>query len=243
MPRVASFPTISSLDLYSEETNASTNVGALYLTDDGKMFRYALAGGTTLVNGHLLQAPAEDTAFSHMAVQAAAAIGATTIAVTLGGTSTTANLFNGGVLVIDAGASQLGQVFTIVSHDVATNGTTCNFQVLEKVQVALTTSGFATVKQNPYMSVIDQPTTHTGVAVGGAVHAITTLKYGYIQTHGVGAALSDATVTAATTMGLSPSVTTAGTVTKHVNQDQYVGRSLVAVNVSARVYPMFWQLD
>lgn len=242
MPRVSPFPTISSIDLYKDEANASTNVGQLYLTDDGRKFRYVKGGGVDLVNGNLLQASAEDTQFNNMAVQAAAAVGATTIAITLGSTATTANLFNGGVLTIDT-TPGLGQVFTIVSHDVATGAATCNFVVLEPVQVALTTSSKVTVRANPYMNVIQQPTTHTAAAVGGAVHIIPTTKFGFIQSGGMGGALTDATVTAATTMGLSPSVSTAGCVTKHVNQDQYIGRSLVAVNVSARVMPVVWQID
>jgi uncharacterized protein YdeI (BOF family) len=242
MPRSSSFGIITGVDFYSEETNPSVNVGSLQWSDDGRAFRYVLAGGSSLVKGNLLQATAEDTQFDEMAVQAAAAVGATTIAVTLGSTATTASLFVGGFMTITT-TPGLGQTFTILAHDVAAGAATCNFTVLEPVQTALTTSSKATVRKNPYSGVIQQPTTHTAMAVGFATRAVTNAKYGWIQTHGITAGLSDATVTAAATMGLSPSVTTAGCVTKHVNQDQYVGRSLVAVNVSAKTFPVFAQLD
>lgn len=242
MPLVAPFPQITSLDLYKTESNPSTNVGQLAATTDGRMFRYVKAGGVTTVRGNLLQSPANDSNFKDMSVQAAVAVGATTIPVTLGGTSTTAGQFVGGTLVISV-TPGIGQVFTIVSHDVATNGTTCNFNVLEPVQVALTTSSKATTQLNPYMGVIAQPTTSTGMAVGGSVTAITNAQYGWIQTHGMGGALSDATVTSAAAFALSPSVTTAGTVTKAVTLQQVVGQSMVMVTVSAQVEPIFWLID
>lgn len=245
MPRVSSLPLITSLDLFKYESNPSTNVGQLAMTDDGRMFRYVKAGGSALVRGNLIQESATDTNFKDMAVQAAVAVGGTTIPVTLGGTAVTANQFNGGLLVISSGSAMLGQVFTITSHDVQTSTSgTCNFNVQEQVQVALTTSATATVIANPYTAVIQFPaTTATGLAVGGAVSPIPANNYGWIQTHGMGTALGDSTASTAAAMSLSPSTATAGAVTKGITLQQVVGVSMYVATVSAKNEPVFWTLD
>lgn len=239
MPKTSAFPLITSTDVYKTESNPSTSLGAKVMTQDGRFFRYAKAGASDLVIGNLIQAPAEVTNFKDMAVQAAAAIGATTIAVTLGGTSTTAGQFNQGFLVVSV-TPGIGFISRIQTHDVATNGTTCNFTVEDPIPAALTTSSKVSVVKNPYDSVIQMPTTHSGAAAGAAVSVIKASTYGWLQVEGVGAALSDATVTAAATMGLSASVTTAGCVTKLVTADAQVAESLYTVSVSAEVQPVNW---
>lgn len=242
MPRSSAPALITGTDFYSEETNPSTNIGALAWTDDGRAFRYVLAGASALVAGDLQQTQAEDTNFNQMAVQAAAAVGVKEISITLGSTATTANLFDGGILTIDT-APGLGQVFTILSHEVKDAAATCKFTVLEPVMVALTTSSKATVRANPFKKVIIFPTTSTGMPVGGAIKAITAAKYGWIQSHGMGGALSDATVTANDAQGLAPSAGTAGAVTQVVAAGTEVGRSLALATISAAVTPIFWTLD
>lgn len=246
MPRVTGFPTIASMDVYTDSSTVSTQgsiLGQVFACDDGRMFRYVKNGGVAMVKGNLQQAPANDNNFKDMAVQAAVAVNATTIPVTLGGSAVTANQFVGGMLIISV-TPGIGQAFTILSHDVqATTNGTCNFQVLEAVQTALTTSSKATVQLSPWNGIIVQPTASTGIAVGGAVHAIPLSSYGFIQTYGPGCALSDATVSAATTFALSPSVTTAGCVTKAVSLQQVVGWSMVMVNVSAENEPVFWSIE
>lgn len=250
MPQSAGFTTLSSNTLYDQfSTPVEHKLGQLFFSQIGQGYRFALAGASNLVIGNVIQSSAEDTNFKHMAIQAAVATtvspsinGGYPIPITLGGTSTsTTSDFAGGTLSIDAGASQLGQTFTIIGNDVATNGTTCNFYVAEPPQVALTTSGFATAYHSPYWKVIQMPTAHTGIAVGGAVSAIVAAQYGFLQVLGPGSVLSDATVTAAATMGMSASVTTAGCATLAVNQDAQIGVSLSTVSVSARTGGIFWR--
>src|SRR6266851_4484826 len=160
MPQSAVTSILSATQFYSfTSVQGPENLGELHFSQLGQGFRYVKAGGTTLVIGHLQQAPAQLTNFKDMAVQAAVATsvapsgaGGYPIPVTLGASSTTANQFNGGQLTISV-TPGIGQSFTIVTHDVATNATTCNFYVLEQPLVALTTSSKASVVANLYNGV------------------------------------------------------------------------------------------
>jgi len=238
---LAGYSQIAPASLYTSSSVKQAALGQLFQTADGRKFRYAKAGGTALVVGNLLQTAATSTDFSSMAVQAAAAVGSKTISITLGSTATTANLFDGGMLVISK-VGGIGQSFTIRSHEVAASGT-CAFEVEEEVRVALTTSSKATVVKNPYDAVIVHPTTSTGKSVGVAVYPIAAGEYGWIQTGGLGAALGDATASAAAAQGLSPSTTTAGCVTKAVTLDERVGTSIYVASVSAEVQPLWLEID
>lgn len=241
---------LSQVNFYSTVTTATEHkLGQKLYSQIGQAYKWALNGASTLVIGNLIQASVEDTNNKHMAVQAAVATtvapsanGGYPIPVTLGGTATsTTSDFTGGLLVIDAGASMLGQTFTILGNDVATSSATCNFYVREQPLVALTTSAFATAYHSPFWKVVQAACPVTAQAVGGAITAPTAGQYAWIQVEGPGAVLSDATVTGAATMGLSPSAGTAGAVTKAVNQDAQVGVSMSLVSVSARTEGIYWR--
>ena len=213
MGQFAGATLIAAQDLYSESSVRQHRLGQLALDNFGNRFRYVKAGAVALVTGHLLQETAEDTNFRSMVVQAAAAIGDTAIAVTLGGTAVTAELFNDGILLVES-STGLGQKFNIVSHTVQTSTTgTCTFTVDRPLKVALTTSSQVTVRKNPYDGVIDNPVTATGNVVGVALYAMTIAYYGWVQTGGDCGVLFDAGVnTSAGVQGIMPSVGVAGSV-------------------------------
>jgi len=234
---------IEAQSLYESNAVPSHALGQIGVTGDGRKFRYVKAGGTALVVGNVLQSAATDTNYSSMAVQAAVSAGATSIPVTLGGTAVTANQFDGGYLVVSK-VTGIGQSFQIKSHTVQTDTTgTCTFEVDHAVTTALTTSSTVTIVKNLYDAVIVAPTTSTGKRVGGAIFATVAGEYGWIQSGGLGFALGDATASAAAAQALSPSTTTAGTVTKAVTLDERVGTSIYVASVSAEVQPIHWEID
>lgn len=241
---------ISSVNFYSFESNPTTALGSLAYTQDGRKFRYALAGATALVQGTLQQSQTEQTNFKDMSVQAAVAVGATTVPVTLGSTATTqgattsGNLV-GGLLVVSAGTSMIGQYSRILSHDTASASTTCNFVLEDPIAVALTTSGLVTCYPHMYRLVVQHlgSATNTGLSTGVPVYPVAANKYGWLQTGGLGACLSDATVTTAAIQAMSPSVGTAGALTKAITLNEVVANSLPAVSVSARVEPVVFHID
>jgi hypothetical protein len=215
MAKLAGPTIISAQDLYTQSSTPQHKVGQLAFDSYGNRYRYVKAGGTALVSGDLLQEPAENTHFHGMTLQAAAAIGSKSIAVTLGGTAVTTGLFDDGILFVSAGTG-IGQQFRIVSHDIQTSTTgTCTFVVDRPVAIALTTaSSKITVRKNPYKAVIQYPiTTQTGGAVGIALYAMSANYYGWIQSGGESAVLFDnGTNTANGTTAIVPSAAVAGSV-------------------------------
>lgn len=228
------------IDPLQSSSVAQHQLGTIAYDSFGRMYKYVKVGASNLVVGNLLQSPARDTAFTDMAVPAAVSAGASAITVTLGGTSTTANQFDGGLLTITVTPGG-GQQFTIKSHQVATNGTSCTFYIYETLTTALTTSSKVTVRQNLYNGVIQSPTTRTGKTVGVALNSATATYYTWIGVKGSFGVLSDATV-AAVGEGIAPSTTTAGAVTKAVTLLERIGSADV-LGVSAKWEPVTLNCD
>lgn len=169
-------------------------LGTEGIAKGGRHYRYALAGGTTLVSGNALQASA--VVANHQATTAAAAaIGDTSITMTLGATAATANQYAEGFAIVYVTPGN-GYAYRIISNPAA-NASASLTVALDKsdpVQVALTTSSKISLVANPYAGVIQTPvTTLTGSVVGGASAPITNAYYGWIQTRGVFAGLIDGT--------------------------------------------------
>ncbi len=231
---------ITARDLYSSSAEKQQTLGAKGEDKLGRRFRYVKAGAVALVAGNVLQSPARDTQFTGLAVPTAVAIGATTLVLTNGTTTTTADQFKGGIAVVSE-STGIGQQFIIAGNTVATSGAALTVTLEDSVRVALSTSSKVTLYMNAYNGVIVSPTTRTGKTVGGAIYPIAAGEYGWIQTGGHGAALSDATV-AAVGEGLSPSTTTAGCVTKQVTLLENIGTAPI-LGVSAKVSPIVWSID
>jgi hypothetical protein len=173
---------------------------------NGKKFVRVKAGASALVVGNVAQAPAINTNFDDMAVAVAAAIGATQVTVTLGGTAVTANQFRGGSVTFSTGEER-----KILGH--AAQSTTTGNVILTldaPLAVALTTSITATMR-NIYNGVIQAPTTLTGAPVGIVVYAIPANYYGYVLVYGECGVLSDNS-TGAVGSAISNSAATAGAV-------------------------------
>lgn len=239
MSQLGSSPLIISASPNVYESVQYHQLGSLAYDRAGRTYRYAKAGAIALVPGNLLQQAARDTAFTDMVVVSGAA-NQNKIVVTLGGTSTTANMFDEGTLVVSV-TPGIGQTFRILSHTVATNGTACTFTVEENIDTALTTASRVTVNKHLYSGVIVSPTTRTGKTVGVACAAIPANYYGWVGVQGVFSVLSDVTV-AAVGEGLSPSTTTAGCVTKQVTLLENVGTAHV-LGVSAQCEPAYIKIS
>ncbi len=223
--------------LYEESQYQEHKLGELFIDPYGRKFRYVQNGGVALTTGNLLQEPAEDTNFRSMAVAVAAAIGATEISVTLGGTAVTANMFDEGDFIVES-STGIGQVFKIVSHEVqATTTGVCKFKLNRPLKIALTTSSQVSVRKNSYDGVIAFPTTPTGGAVGVALYAMTANYYGWIQSGGDCAALFDNQAnSAADANALKPSEDVAGSVTAVEEADvasPHIGWSREMVSVDS----------
>ena len=240
MANLSGNTTLAGQGLYTSSASPTNSVGALMVDKIGRKFRYVQNGGTALVVGNLLQAPARDTQFTGLAVPSAVAIDTKSFTLTNGTTTTTADQFKDGLAIVSE-STGIGQSFVIAGNGVATSGAALTVTLEDPIRVALATSSKVTLLANPYRGVIVSPTTRTGKTVGVAVFPIAANEYGWVQSGGPGAVLSDATV-AALGEGMSPSTTTAGSVTKQVTLLENVGTASI-LGVSAKVSPVWLVID
>lgn len=183
-------------------------LGVRAVTGDGREFRYQQAGASNLVLGTLQQSPAIVANHQNL-VTSTAAIGATTITVTLGGTAATANQYAGGTLIFNAGTG-IGQTLKISSHPAqATTTGTLVLTLEDPVVVATATASTkSSLYPNLYSGTIQCPTTLTGQPIGVPLFNVTALYYAWIQIKGAASVLNQG----GTAVGLSmaPSASVAG---------------------------------
>lgn len=186
------YPARATQDFYEESITQKYQLGARYQLEDGRVFRYAKNGAAALVAGDVISSAAFGgsvaTVQNDLAVQAAAAIGATTIYLTTVTDATTINQFAGGYLCLSDGGAAIGQglaPYRIMANSANAAGTT-RFDLDRPLTIALTTSTVATIMTNPYQLVIQAPiTTPVGMVVGVAPMAVTINYFCWLQTWGI----------------------------------------------------------
>jgi len=173
-------------DQFAVHVTQSLSLGQEMRFNDGRRFRYARAGAVAVVPGKLYQAPVPVAAHV-LQTAAAAAVGARTVALTLGATATTADQYRDGYLVVDlASNTGFGYIYQIGAHPVIDASTVFNVPLRSAVQVAIaTTANSVSLVPNNYAGVIlTIATTPTAVLAGCSVKAIPIGQYGWIQVAG-----------------------------------------------------------
>lgn len=214
--------------------------GYVAQTANGCTYRYVLAGTTALVAGNVIQAPAQVTDHDQL-TPSAAAIGATSITVTLDATLASLNQYAGGLAVIDTTPGQ-GYSYVIQGHPAASASAslTVTLDPADSIQVALTASSRVTLVPNPYRGVIQSPvTTLTNALVGVAVYPIAASEWGWVQTHGPCGVLINGTPAVGQLVG-GPG-TVAGAADINASTEQFIG-SMMVTGVDAKILPVFLML-
>lgn len=162
-----------------------------------RVFRYVLAGGTSLVAGSLYQSVVPLAGHIDEAIDAPA-VGTSVISFTPAATTTddlTANELSDGYLWVNDETGE-GRVYRIKSHPAITGAVAGNITLFDPIQIAPAAAATASVVHNPWRSIIVVPasTGPTSSLVGVAIHAVTNAQYGWIQTEGPCAVLTDGTV-------------------------------------------------
>lgn len=169
-------------------------LGARAFDNAGNAYRFCKAGGTALAVGKLQQAPAQVANHTNMAV-ATAAIGATSVTVTLGATAATADQYAGGWLIIAAGAG-IGYRYLISSHPAADSAATLVLKLEDPIRVATAVADSkGDLVANPFSGVIVNPTTLSSAPIGVAVTPVSAAYFGWVQTSGVASVLADGSLT------------------------------------------------
>lgn len=171
-------------------------LGTQAFTKDGRRFRYASAGASTLAPGKMNQAPAIVAAHVDFAGGTATAIGDTKITLLIPTTSITAGQYAGGYVWSSSTSTGQGVTYSIRSHGAVTLATTGVFYLDDPIQVAGTTTTKYTLFPNLHNSTIVVPSAATAgqVPVGVSQVSITNAYFGWLQVGGPASLLSDATV-------------------------------------------------
>lgn len=208
--------------------------------NNGDCYRYVKAGAVALVPGKLQDAPLVVGNHSNISVYAAAAIGATSVTVTLGATAATANQYAGGQMVVNDATGE-GYTYKIASHPAANSAATLVLTLEDPLKVALDTTSQVTLCANPGNGVLLHASTEVSYPVGVAIYPITASYFGWIKTRGAVAALQDSSTTTVG-LGCAASGTTDGAVTASNGVLANVGYYLVG-GVSTEYNPIYLMMD
>lgn len=225
---------------YAEPELVPHPVGTCAWDVFGRRFRFARAGASNLVVGNALQAQAELTAHQAMA-PSAAAIGDKTLSVTPGATAGAADLYAGGIAVIDTTPGE-GYSYPIAGHAAITASTAFTVRLARgwEVVIALTTSSRVTLYPNPYRNVIQAPTTITNVPVGVCTYIITTTEYGWIGDNGQFGTLIQGTPGVGLGVGIPGSA--AGSVAIHAVATIALVGNMMETGIDGKIQAVKWTL-
>lgn len=216
---------VSPQDIFSTSSTQGTSLGAKATLGDGRAFRYALAGGTTLVPGKLQQASAEDTTNYQNLAAAATSIGDVQLTFSTS-TTVTANILAGGYALTTT-STGVGYAYQIGGNTATSGATGLVVTLNDPILVATTTSTRWDLVPNPFSSVVVNPTSATSAPVGAAVYPVTNAQYGWLQVQGACNLLADGSVTVGTAVVASNA--TAGAVEALTGVQAAVGNALTGI--------------
>lgn len=166
--------------------------GQKMMLPDGRTFRFARTGGTTLVAGTLQQSAVPVANHIGQTIVTATAVGATAIAVTLGATAMDYDLYGGGVISDESGGTGKGFYYPIVlargnfnnalANAAASAAISVPLQTGYSVNPAINTSDVVSLIMNPWKNVVINATAQTAPTCGVANFAAVT--HGSINTTG-----------------------------------------------------------
>jgi hypothetical protein len=191
-----SFPYTVNLDYGSEKITGTAkkySLGTRGTTPDGRVYYYALNGGTAIETGRLVQAPVMEGSTG------GALQGGTTVFVTAGSSKTTGATTVAFLPTTGLGASQLvdGWLIAMTTPSRAmykiktqpTSGSSLNAVEItlyeqDKLIHPLTTAHRLAVIANPYSSTIVMPATATGAVMGATCSNVAANAFYWLQTFG-----------------------------------------------------------
>lgn len=227
------------MSVTSTSTTQEFPLGAKAVGEAGKEYRYVEVGAAALTAGQMVMSPASVANHVNIAVQAAVAVGATSITVTLGATAATANQYADGVIAINDVDGQ-GHTYVIDSHPAADASANLTVTLKEEVREALTTSSQATLHADPHKDVLTTTAPATGTPIGVAVTDAAANTYAWVQNRGVAAVLNEGGTTAG--LALQTSGSDAGALATADADSSRVGVAVVT-GVDTEYNPVFLTLQ
>lgn len=202
---------LTNTDLAVATSTKQEEYGTVGTTADGRRYRYVQFGGTVTA-GNVVIAPSLVANHQNIAVQSAAAAGATTVFVTLGATAATQDQYAGGLLLVGVAGSGVPVTRKIKGNTSGTSGSVIQVYLdgREPLLYALTTSNVVSLSASPFSSVTASST--AGFPVGIVVVSSTTGTFGWVQTYGPAQVVNDAGATLVALGKIKQSTSVAGAV-------------------------------
>jgi hypothetical protein len=234
--------------LYQISSSAKEMVGTMRVTRDGRIFRYAKAGGTALVAGRCSVAPAIAADVMNEACAGAHALGDLqfTETITAAAAAYAENEFRGGFLQINDATGEGHQYMIDSSTAVAIGGTSITLTLAEAIRVALVaaTSEFTLAKSPWFGAAVSS--TEENLPIGIAPVPVTANYYYWAQTHGPALCTVSGTPAVGTVLTLDDA--TAGNLKAiatplDIDIAYCVGIAWGTVGVGGEQKPVFLQID
>lgn len=224
--------TASGVFQTSTDASLATLVGTKWDTSDGREVTLVSASSaTTVAAGKTYASPAIVANHQNLTTTAFQAYSANgnvpaKVTVTLGGTAATANQYQGGFAVVNAGTG-LGQTLRIASNpaQATTNGALV-VTLEDGPNTALDTSSKICLIPAAGANVVINPATASNTPLGVGLYPIAASAYGYLCSKGAVSALADGAIGVG--LGVSPSGSVAGALTVGAATTARVGRALQA---------------
>lgn len=232
-----------SQGLMASSATQMEELGTLRALRDGRKFRYVKADATGLGAGKLCIAPVVAANHINLAMPAAAAIGTTQIALTVGATAVTADQYAEGFLQVNDGTG-FGLQYKIDSNTACDASGSTVVQLAEPIAVALvaTTSEVSLIPS--LYKAVGHTTTPESEPVGIACCAIAANYYGWVQTCGQGIALIAGTPAVGTMLTVSATSGALAAVNATFDIDQPIfARTACTVGVAAEFKPVTLFID
>lgn len=186
--------TLTATDLRTTSSTKQDMLGAIGMTADGRVFRYAKAGASNLDAGKLVVNADLNADVTNKTVARTYAAGVTTIVVDAAG-AVVADAYVDGFLTISDATGE-GITYRVTGNTGTSGAGEVTVTISQPTQTALTIDvSEYTLTKNPWDSVVISATDQADMAVGVPNVAVTASYYFWAQTRGECAVLADEAVT------------------------------------------------
>jgi len=216
--------------------------GVIGMTENGDIYRYAILAAD-VVAGMLLVADGRDSCHADIPLAADAAVGDTSVSITLGAGAIIADELDEGWLCF-TDVSPEGEAYKIVSHPVSAGSEAATFYLDRPLVTAATTSSEVTLVKNPWnRPAVSQLIAERPAGVTVSDWDVSEAQYGWLKTKGTQPVLQDST---GTTVGYMCSISnqTNGAVGVHSDDDtEYVIGQLMQEGTATEFNPVYLMID
>lgn len=251
-----SFPHVIFGDLNTGAHKQNTTdkrqpLGTALWYPDGRHYRYALCGGTTLIVGNLTQGKAVVSGdYTDVVTDVAPAIGDISLSLTTT-TTTAAAYYNDGWVIVNKGAAlEDGYIYKLKETGAnivlaASAGNIVYLNPEDPIRVAGTTAQEVGLIPNSFNGVVVSVATNaTGQLIGVAQAPITNAKYGFVQTFGMCAVNSAASqVVGDRLVNIAAAAGRVGIEAETSGVGAYIGEAMSVPTTAGEYGAIFLRLD